>query len=332
MNTGGVDFLEDLGRLALFVDLPTEELETVAASAEEVSFSEGEWIIRQGDPQSAVYVIVEGEVAVVIDDEDRRVLSKGSFFGEVAVLLEEPASASIITRTPAQLPGDPGLGGPGLPHLPPAGHLPDPQGRGAQAQDRIRVAHVTPTNATWRRGAAGLPPDRRARDHRRPAHGRAGRHRRHDRLVLLPALRLAERLRRDPRPQARRLLPDRPGRRRLDAEAALLPRHERPDHALPHPRGRGRGAGLHADPRGARQRVPPPADPARAGRARRADVPRRGRAALQLRARPALDRVPRERGGVPLRGDVAGARDVGAADAPRHGRRLRDHAGRRARA
>ena len=100
VNRGGVDFLEDLGRLALFVDLPTEELETIAASAEEVSFAEGEWIIRQGDPQSAVYVIVEGEVAVVIDDEDRRVLSKGSFFGEVAVLLEEPATASIITRTP----------------------------------------------------------------------------------------------------------------------------------------------------------------------------------------------------------------------------------------
>ena len=100
MNEGGVDFLEDLGRLALFVDLPREELETIAASAEELSFGEGEWIIRQGDPQTHVYVIVEGEVAVVIDDEDRRVLSKGSFFGEVAVLLEEPATASIITRTP----------------------------------------------------------------------------------------------------------------------------------------------------------------------------------------------------------------------------------------
>ena len=100
MSTGGVDFVEDLGRLALFVDLPKEELETIARSAEEAAFGEGEWIIRQGDAQSAVYVIVEGEVAVVIDDEDRRVLSKGSFFGEVAVLLDEPASASIITRTP----------------------------------------------------------------------------------------------------------------------------------------------------------------------------------------------------------------------------------------
>jgi CRP/FNR family transcriptional regulator, cyclic AMP receptor protein len=100
VNRGGADFLDDLGRLALFVDLPEDELATIAARAEEVTFAESQWIIRQGEPQSAVYVIVEGEVAVVIDDEDRRVLSKGSFFGEVAVLLGEPASASIITRTP----------------------------------------------------------------------------------------------------------------------------------------------------------------------------------------------------------------------------------------
>ena len=78
MKQAGLEFLEDLGRLALFADLPAPELEKIAASAEEVSFGEGEWIIRQGDPQSAVYVIVEGEVAVVIDDEDRRVLRRAA--------------------------------------------------------------------------------------------------------------------------------------------------------------------------------------------------------------------------------------------------------------
>jgi CRP/FNR family cyclic AMP-dependent transcriptional regulator len=94
------DFLDELGRLALFADLPRPELEEIARSGDEISFGEGEWIIRQGDAHSAVYVIVDGEVAVVIDDEDRRILSKGSFFGEVSVLLEEPATASIVTRTP----------------------------------------------------------------------------------------------------------------------------------------------------------------------------------------------------------------------------------------
>ena len=100
MDTGGVDFREELKRLALFVDLPEDELEQIAASGEEAAFAEGEWIIRQGEAHSAMYVIVDGEVAVVIDDEDRRVLSKGAFFGEVSVLLQEPATASIVTRTP----------------------------------------------------------------------------------------------------------------------------------------------------------------------------------------------------------------------------------------
>jgi CRP-like cAMP-binding protein len=94
------DFLEDLGRLALFAGLPAAELQAIVERCDETSFGAGEWVIREGDESSAVYVIVEGEVAVVIDHEDRRLLSKGAFFGEVSVLLDEPASASIVTRTP----------------------------------------------------------------------------------------------------------------------------------------------------------------------------------------------------------------------------------------
>jgi CRP-like cAMP-binding protein len=100
MNAVDVGFPEDLGQLALFADLPAAELEAIAETCEKVSFGEGEWIIRQGDELSALYMILEGEVTTVIDDEDRRVLPKGSFFGEVSVLLEEPTSASIVTRTP----------------------------------------------------------------------------------------------------------------------------------------------------------------------------------------------------------------------------------------
>ena len=112
MTAVGADFLDELGRLALFVDLPEDELEQIATQLRRRSRSrEGEWILRQGDAHSALYVIVDGEVAVVIDDEDRRVLSKGAFFGEVSVLLEEPATASIVTRTAAQLPGRAGTGG-----------------------------------------------------------------------------------------------------------------------------------------------------------------------------------------------------------------------------
>jgi CRP/FNR family transcriptional regulator, cyclic AMP receptor protein len=96
------DLVAELERLALFADLSPDELHAIVGRCEQGAWRAGEWIIRQGAEQGAVYVIVEGEVAVVIDDEDRRVLGTGAFFGEVSVLLGEPASASIVTRAPTR--------------------------------------------------------------------------------------------------------------------------------------------------------------------------------------------------------------------------------------
>jgi CRP/FNR family transcriptional regulator, cyclic AMP receptor protein len=100
MDAVDLELPEDLGQLALFSGLEPDELEEIVRSCERVSYREGEWIIRQGDPSSALYMIVAGEVGTVIDDEERRILPRGSFFGEVSVLLGEPASASIVARTP----------------------------------------------------------------------------------------------------------------------------------------------------------------------------------------------------------------------------------------
>jgi glutaminase len=100
METVDLHHPDHLGQLALFAGLDSAELEAILRRCERASFDEGEWIIRQGDPSSALYMILEGEVATVIDDEDRRILPKGSFFGEISVLLGEPASGSITARSP----------------------------------------------------------------------------------------------------------------------------------------------------------------------------------------------------------------------------------------
>jgi cGMP-dependent protein kinase len=65
-----------------------------------VRYPEGVHVVHAGDLDVALHVIVDGEVAVVIDDEQVGVLSRGSFFGEISTLLEEPASADVIARTP----------------------------------------------------------------------------------------------------------------------------------------------------------------------------------------------------------------------------------------
>src|SRR5687768_3849686 len=97
---GDVALMKSVSRLALFADLEEDQVEALLAVLEEVHFGEGEWVLRRGQEDVGLYVIVDGEVGVQLDDEELAVLSKGSFFGEISVLLEEPTVADVLARTP----------------------------------------------------------------------------------------------------------------------------------------------------------------------------------------------------------------------------------------
>lgn len=93
------DLVESVARLALFADLDRPELEAVLPHAEEVSFDEGKWVVRRGDEDVGLHIIVDGEVGVVLEDEELATLKKGSFFGEISALLHEPTVADIVARS-----------------------------------------------------------------------------------------------------------------------------------------------------------------------------------------------------------------------------------------
>jgi signal-transduction protein with cAMP-binding, CBS, and nucleotidyltransferase domain len=64
------------------------------------SYSDGEIIVRQGEKGNSMYVIQSGRAEVLIGDKDNReiqlaVLSKGDFFGEMALIQEEERSATV---------------------------------------------------------------------------------------------------------------------------------------------------------------------------------------------------------------------------------------------
>lgn len=91
---------ERLGRLGIFSELSEREVRALADELDEQSFPEGHWVVRQGSLGTGLYIIVDGEVGVIINDEERVTLTTGSFFGEVSALLGEPPLAGIVTRTP----------------------------------------------------------------------------------------------------------------------------------------------------------------------------------------------------------------------------------------
>lgn len=94
------ELVHSLARLGIFRDFSTAELSSVAQTLDIALFREGELVIRKGQENNSFYIIVEGEAAVSIDDEQRGILVRGSFFGEVSALLGEPATADILTRSP----------------------------------------------------------------------------------------------------------------------------------------------------------------------------------------------------------------------------------------
>jgi CRP-like cAMP-binding protein len=95
-----ISLVESVSRLALFADLSQADLEALLPGLDEVSFNEGQWVVRRGQMDVGLHIIVDGEVSVVLEGEELAALSKGSFFGEISALLGEPTVADIIARTP----------------------------------------------------------------------------------------------------------------------------------------------------------------------------------------------------------------------------------------
>lgn len=95
-----ISLVDSASRLALFADLSQSELEQLLPGLEEASYGEGQWVTRRGDEEPGLFIIVDGEVSVVLEGEELAALTSGSFFGEISALIGEPVVADVIARTP----------------------------------------------------------------------------------------------------------------------------------------------------------------------------------------------------------------------------------------
>jgi len=86
--------------LPLFELCSKRDLRRIAALAVERDIAGGTELIREGEPGSDFYVVVDGEVDV--RRRGRRVarLGAGSFVGEIALLSRSPRTATVVAATP----------------------------------------------------------------------------------------------------------------------------------------------------------------------------------------------------------------------------------------
>jgi CRP/FNR family cyclic AMP-dependent transcriptional regulator len=96
------EVLANLKRIAFLSNLSSDKLEALAAKAKAVKFPRQAIIISEGDETRSLYIILSGKVRVFSSDDKNKevtllIQEAGSHFGELALLSDEPRSASVQT-------------------------------------------------------------------------------------------------------------------------------------------------------------------------------------------------------------------------------------------
>jgi CRP/FNR family transcriptional regulator, cyclic AMP receptor protein len=79
----------------LFSKIPGEDLAQIAGISQEVNFENGELILQEGEMGDSMYLIVDGQVMIHRLGQQLTKLGEREAFGEMAILDNEPRSASV---------------------------------------------------------------------------------------------------------------------------------------------------------------------------------------------------------------------------------------------
>jgi CRP/FNR family cyclic AMP-dependent transcriptional regulator len=95
--------ISTLKQIPLFSGLSDQELEHVEASATAKTYAKGTIIINEGDAGSSMFLLMQGKVKVYVSDAGGKeyvlaVLGPGEYVGELALLDDEPRTASVETE------------------------------------------------------------------------------------------------------------------------------------------------------------------------------------------------------------------------------------------
>lgn len=94
--------VDRLAKVPLFANAGKRELQFLASKVDEVSLPAGKTLITEGQPTESFFILASGHVQVIRRGKPVARLGPGDFFGEVGMLSQGPAVATVVTDGPAE--------------------------------------------------------------------------------------------------------------------------------------------------------------------------------------------------------------------------------------
>ncbi len=91
--------IEMLKKIPFFAELSVEDLEAIGQKVQMQYFGAGQVIFEQGDYGEEMYIIKQGQVQVFRETTMIAELTDNAFFGEMALVSDEPRNATVKALT-----------------------------------------------------------------------------------------------------------------------------------------------------------------------------------------------------------------------------------------
>ncbi len=92
----------EFSRVGLLAELPGQTLRKLSERMRRDQVAAGAEVVREGEQGDRFYVVLSGMLAVTQEAQgERRTLKPGDYFGEVALTMAVPRTASVRAMTPS---------------------------------------------------------------------------------------------------------------------------------------------------------------------------------------------------------------------------------------